>query len=92
VNANYIHWDLSLLHRYQTGDKMDTNGLIIMSMGVPLIAIGLPLLAIARYLLAPEDKKTQIARRIERIAIAWVVAGLMIYLLAIILRFVLKSV
>jgi hypothetical protein len=70
---------------------MDTNSLIVMSMGVPLIAIGLPLLALTRYLSAPEDKKNHIARGIRVIAITWVAVGLMIYLLAIIGRFILKS-
>lgn len=70
---------------------MDTNSLIVLSMGVPLIAIGLPLFALARYLLAPEDKKNQIARGIKIIAIVYVAVGLMIYLLAIIGRFTLKS-
>ena len=70
---------------------MDTNSLIIMSMGVPLIAIGIPLFALANYLSAPEDKKRKAAGRIKVIAIAWVTAGLFIYFLAIILPFVLKS-
>jgi heme/copper-type cytochrome/quinol oxidase subunit 2 len=69
---------------------MDTTSLIIMSMGVPLIAIGLPLLALIRYLSAPEDKKKRAARGLKIIAITWVVVGLMIYLLAIIGRFILK--
>ena len=71
---------------------MDTNALIVMSMGVPLIAIGIPLFALAKYLLAPEDKKTQIARGLKAIGIAWVLAGLLIYLSAIVLRFGLKAV
>ena len=71
---------------------MDTDSLIVMSMGVPLIAIGLPLFAFARYLLAPDDKKPRIARGIKVIAVVFVAAGLLIYLLSIILRFVLKAV
>ena len=63
---------------------MDTSSLIIMSMGVPLIAIGLPLLALARYLLAPEDKKKQIAQGMRVIAIVMILAGLTIYVLAFI--------
>jgi hypothetical protein len=55
-------------------------------MGVPLIAIGLPLFALSRYLLAPEDKKNQIARGIKVIAIVYVAVGLIIYLVAFIKR------
>ena len=63
---------------------MDTNGLIIMSMGVPLIAIGVPLFYLSRYLSAPEDKKKQNLRSLKVLAIVWMTVGVMIYLLAII--------
>ena len=63
---------------------MDTNSLIVVSMGVPLIAIGLPLLALARYFSAPEDKKKRKLREIKIIAVTWVAVGLLIYLSALI--------
>jgi heme/copper-type cytochrome/quinol oxidase subunit 2 len=59
---------------------MDTNSLIIWSMGVVLIAIGVPLFYLARYLSAPEDKKKQKVRSLKVLAIVWMTVGVLIYL------------
>jgi heme/copper-type cytochrome/quinol oxidase subunit 2 len=59
---------------------MDTNSLIIWSMGVVLIAIGVPLFYLARYFSAPEDKKKQKVRSLKVLAIVWMTVGVMIYL------------
>jgi hypothetical protein len=64
------------------GRKMDTSKLLMVLMGEVLIAIGVPLLAIARYLLAPDEKKSRIARGIKVIAIVWMAVGVLIYIRA----------
>jgi ACR3 family arsenite efflux pump ArsB len=63
---------------------MDTNSAIRIIIGAVLIAIGIPLFALARYFSAPEDKKNQTAKSLKVIAITWVVAGLLLYLVVLI--------
>jgi len=67
---------------------MDTNRLIIWVIGAVLIAIGLPLYYLARYFEASEDKKKRRARDLKGIAILWMSAGVIIYLVVLITRFV----
>ncbi len=69
---------------------MDTNSLIIWSMGVVLIAIGVPLFYLARYLSAPEDKKKQKVRSLKVLAIVWMTVGVMIYL-GVFIRLILNN-
>ena len=63
---------------------MDTNSAIRIVIGAVLIAIGIPLFALARYFSAPENKKNQMAKSLKVIAITWVVAGLLLYLVVVI--------
>jgi uncharacterized membrane-anchored protein len=63
---------------------MDTSSAIRIVIGAVLIAIGLPLFILARYFSAPEDKKNQIARSMKVIAITWVSAGVLLYLVVLI--------
>ena len=63
---------------------MDTSSAIRIVIGAVLIAIGLPLFALARYFSAPEDKKNQMARVMKIIAITWVSAGILLYLVVLI--------
>ena len=67
---------------------MDTNSLIIWVIRVVLIGVGLPLFYIGRYLSAPEDEKQRKARDLKGIAILWMAAGVIIYLVVLIRRFV----
>jgi uncharacterized membrane protein YidH (DUF202 family) len=70
---------------------MDTNGLILWTIGAVLIAIGVPLLILARYLTAPEDEKKKEARGLKVVAIVWMAAGVIIYALVLIRRFVFNA-
>ena len=63
---------------------MDTNSAIRIVIGAVLIAIGIPLFALARYFSAPENKQNQMAKSLKVIAITWVVAGLLLYLVVVI--------
>ena len=60
-------------------------------MAVPLIAVGLAMFALMAYLTAPDAKKARAARHAKGTAIALVIAGLLIYLLDIVLRFALRA-
>lgn len=63
---------------------MDASSAMRIVIGAMLIAIGLPLFALTRYFSAPEDKKKQMARRIEIIAITWTSVGVILYLVVLI--------
>jgi heme/copper-type cytochrome/quinol oxidase subunit 2 len=63
---------------------MDTTRLVIWVMGVIMIGIGLPLFYLARYLLTPEDKKSEKARDVKVIGIIWMAVGVLIYLAVLI--------
>lgn len=62
---------------------MDTSSTIRIVIGAMMIAIGLPLFALARYFSAPEHEKNQRIRGIKIIAITWISAGVVLYLLSI---------
>jgi hypothetical protein len=64
--------------------KMDTSSAIRLVIGAMLIAVGLPLFALARYFIAPENKKNQMVRDIKIIAITWMSAGVLLYLIVLI--------
>ncbi len=59
--------------------------------GAVLIAVGLPLFFVGRYLSAPEDKKKQKARDIKIIGIIWMAVGVLIYIVALLVRSIVKS-
>jgi hypothetical protein len=62
---------------------MDTYRWVI---GAVMIAIGLPLYFLARYLEASEDAKKRRVRDLKLIAIMWMAVGVVIYLVALIIR------
>jgi heme/copper-type cytochrome/quinol oxidase subunit 2 len=62
---------------------MDTYRWVI---GAVMIAIGLPLYFLARYLEASEDTKKRRVRDLKLIAIIWMAVGVIIYLVALIMR------
>ena len=62
---------------------MDTSDAIRILSGAVLIAIGIPLFQLARYLLAPEETKKRIAQGLKFIGVAWVVVGLILYLVVL---------
>jgi hypothetical protein len=62
---------------------MDTSDAIRILIGAVLIAIGIPLFQLARYLLAPEETKKRIAQGLKVIGVAWVVVGLILYLVVL---------
>jgi ACR3 family arsenite efflux pump ArsB len=63
---------------------MNTSSAIRIIIGAVLISIGLPLFALARYFSAPENKKNQAVRDIKIIAVTWVLAGVLLYLVVLI--------
>ena len=62
---------------------MDTIHWVI---GAVLIAIGAPLFFLARYFEASEDTKKRRARDLKVIAIVWMSAGIIMYLIGLITR------
>jgi len=63
---------------------MDTSNAVRIIIGAVMIAVGIPLFALARYFSAPADKKNQMARVMKIIAITWVSAGILLYLVVLI--------
>ncbi len=58
---------------------MDANAIRLVS-GAVLIAVGAPVFFLAKYLLAPEESKKRLARRLSVIGIAWMAVGIVLYL------------
>jgi heme/copper-type cytochrome/quinol oxidase subunit 2 len=70
---------------------MDITRFVVWLMGVVLIGIGLPLFYLGRYFRAPEGEKKQKARDVQVIAIIWMAAGVLIYLVVLIKMLIVKS-